>query len=451
MEKTTGRIAAFAAELRYEDLPQEVVHGAKQRLIDTIACGMGALDCEVAGIGRRIAAPSAPAPWQGRVLGSGDRMSAQDAAFVNSCLTRYLDFNDTWPGGHPSDGIGGLLALADHPDVTPRRFLSGIVVLYEIAVRTATGAKLREIGWDQGFNTAVSIAAAAGHMLGLSVDKIAHAVSIAAVTNNHLRATRAGNLSMWKGAAAGFAARNGVYTAQLAAEGMTGPESPFEGRHGLKDQVYKDFQLAPLPNEGGDYITKLVRLKYWPVEYNAQIGVWAALELRQKMPLADLASVDIGTYWSAWHEIGSEPAKWDPKDRETADHSLPYIFAVTLRDGKVSVASFDHDAVLDPALRPLMARISVREDQEVQAAYPSTVGVKVKATDTSGKVLELYLKNPRGHEKNPMTEDETAAKFHLMADSVLGKGGADKALTALWTLETATSLGPVFDLLAKRG
>ncbi len=128
---------------------------------------------------------------------------------------------------------------------------------------------------------------------------------------------------------------------------MTGPEAPFEGRHGLWEQITDSFELEPFGVDGGDWTFPLIRLKYWPVEYNAQAGVWAALQLREKVAHADIARIDMATYWSAWHEIGSEPEKWNPTTRETADHSLPFIVARELVDGTITVKSFDKAAIPD--------------------------------------------------------------------------------------------------------
>jgi 2-methylcitrate dehydratase len=236
-------------------------------------------------------------------------------------MIRNLDFNDTWPGGHPSDCLGPLLALAEAAGADGRRLLTSMVVAYEIFARLSDAAQFRERGWDQGYAVGLSTAAGLGSLLGLSREQIGHGLAICAVGNVPLRATRAGQLSLWKGAATAYAARNGVFGLLLAAEGMTGPDRPIEGRHGLWEQVTGPFELAEFGARGGAFLTPNVRLKFWPVEYNGQAGVWAARELRSRLPLAEIEDISIGTYWSAWHEIGSEPEKWDPRTRETADHS----------------------------------------------------------------------------------------------------------------------------------
>jgi 2-methylcitrate dehydratase len=282
-------------------------------------------------------------------------------------------------------------------------------------------------------------------MLGLTKEQIAHAVAISMVGSIPLRATRAGVLSLWKGAATAFATRNGVFAALLAAEGMTGPEKPVEGRHGLWEQITGPFEYEIFPHDGGPWKMLGVRMKFWPVEYNAQIAVWAALDLRKRMRIEDIAGIDIATYWSAWHEIGSEPAKWDPRNRETADHSMPYCFARALVDGTISLSTFDEAAYLEPSLRPVMARISIHEDDEINAAFPATVGIRVTVTDTSGNRQVIDMKNPRGHEENQMTDEEIDVKFMSLAESRLSRDGAKRALSTWRSIETARTLTAPLD------
>ena len=273
-------------------------------------------------------------------------------------------------------------------------------------------------------------------------------MAIAAVANLPLRASRAGNLSLWKAAATPFAVRNATFAAVLAAEGMSGPEKPFEGRFGLWEQLTGPFEIQPYPDAGGEFLFKRwSRLKYWPVEYNAQISVWAARELRQRMAVEDIASVEISTYHQAWHEIASEPAKWDPQTRETADHSLPYIFARTLIDGGISVASFDEAKFSDPTIRPLMNRIAVRADDAFSKQFPTSVPVRVIATSNAGQQETIEMSNPLGHSENPMSDADIEAKFHGLADPVLGTPGAEAALDQLWKIDTVKTLTPALDAL----
>ena len=448
MDALTLQISRFAESFAHADLQQPLINAAKQRLIDTLACALGARSCEPVRIALSLSEGAVPLRWKGRVISFPERTTAESAAFINSVMSRYLDYNDTGPGSHPSDCIGGLIAIAEAVEADGKRLLAATIIAYEIIFRLAFGTKFRQKGWDQGFGTAVGTAAAAGHLLGLPQGRIAHAVAIAAVANVPLRASRAGQLSYWKAAATPFAVKNGIVAALLAAEGMTGPEQPFEGRFGLWEQITGPFQIEPFTTEGGNSMfQKWSRLKYWPVEYNAQIGVWAARKIRARLPLEQIASITIDTYHQAWHEIASEEAKWNPQTRETADHSLPYIFARTLVDGAITVNSFDEAAYLDASLRPLMAKITVRADEKMSTQFPASVPIRVEAVAKSGEHITVELTNPKGHDENPMDNADIDDKFRSLCEPVLGRQRVTEALNAWWNIGSSKTLTPALDLL----
>jgi 2-methylcitrate dehydratase len=421
MDNLTRQIADFAADLSYETLSENVVAAATRFLADSLACAIAAHDCAPARMGPRLARGASPERIAGRIICHGERSTAESAAFVNTAMIRNLDFNDEYPGGHPSDCLGAFLAVAESAAADGPRLLSAMVIAYELFLRLSDATGLRYKGWDQGFAVGIATAAGIGHLLRLSHRQIGEAVAITTVANVPMRNTRAGELSLWKGTATAFATRNGLFATLLASEGMTGPDRPFEGKHGLWDLITGPFKLEELPTRGGPYRAPEVRLKYWPVEYNGQLPVWAALELRRQVDWRELTKIEIGTYTFCFTEIGSEPEKWDPQTRETADHSLPYMFAKALIDGTITLATFEESAYRDPSLRPLMAKIRVYLDPEVDSMYPKTISMKIKATTKDGRCIELWPRDPLGHVRNPMKDEHVRAKFVQSVEPVFGK------------------------------
>lgn len=452
MDNLTRQIADFAVELSYDQLPDEVIAAATRFLVDTLACAIAARDCDQAGMGLRLARGAVPDRYPGRILLHGARSTAESAAFVNTAMIRNLDFNDQYPGGHPSDCLGAFLAVAESPKADGRGLILSLVIAYELCVRLSDATGLRYKGWDQGFAIGIATAAGTGRLLGLSARQVSEAIAIITVANIPMRNTRAGELSHWKGAATSFATRNGMFATLLAGEGMTGPDRPFEGKHGLWDLITGPFELQPLPNRGGPFRSPDVQVKFWPVEYNAQLPVWAALELRSKVDWRDLADIEIGTYQFALTEIGGEPEKWDPKTRETADHSMPYIFAKALVDGTITVAAFEESAYRDAALRPLMAKIRIHIDDEVNALYPKVVSMKVKATAKDGRTVTIFPRDPLGHTNKPMKDDDVRAKFHQTVEPVFGKERASIVLDRWWKIKdaSASELSDALNLLDMR-
>jgi 2-methylcitrate dehydratase len=447
MDNLTRQIANFAFELKYDQLPPHVVAAATRYLVDTLTCAIAAHDCASAQIGLRLARGALPERYPGRIICHGEGSTAESAAFVNTAMIRNLDFNDEYPGGHPSDCLGAFLAVAEAAKADGRKLIESLVIAYELFIRLSDSTGLRYKGWDQGFAIGVGVAAGVGHLLNLSREQLAQAIAIITVANVPMRNTRAGELSLWKGAATAFAARNGVFAALLAGEGMTGADKPFEGKHGLWDLITRPFELQPLPTEGGLYRAPDTRLKYWPVEYNGQLPVWAALELREKVDRQQLTDIEIGVYTFCFTEIGSEPEKWDPGTRETADHSLPYIFAKTLVDGTITLAAFEESAYRDATLRPLMNKIHVYLDPDVDELYPTTISLKIKATTSTGRLIELWPRDPVGHPNKPMTDEDVKKKFAQTVEPVYGKIKTAEVLKRWWAVKDATS-ADVIELLA---
>jgi 2-methylcitrate dehydratase len=445
MDSVTRQLADYAASLTFDAIDEASVHAAVQRLIDSLGCALGAHDCEEAAIGRRVAAGQGAGTYAGRVLLHGGMLPAESAAFVNTAMIRNLDFNDRYPGGHPSDCLGALLALAGARPTSGRQMIAAMIVIYEIFARLSDSAKLSRRGWDQGYAIAVSTAAGICNLLGLSHAETANALGIAATSNLPLRVTRSGELTPWKNAATAFAVRNGLFAAFLAAEGMTGPGHPFDGRNGLFENVTGPFELAPFPNVGGPALTPRVQLKYWPIETNGQPVVWAALELREKIAADQAQSIECFTSKFTWFEIGSEPEKWDPQTRETADHSLPYIFARAFVSGPLTPASFHEDAVLDPALRPLMTKIKVIVDEEIERVLAEKVVLRVTITARDGTQHHSEVVNPLGHPDNPMRDAHIEEKFRRLADPVFGAERAARVLASWWRVAQAEDVRPLLD------
>ena len=194
-------IATFANTLTFRDLSAAAVQASKERMLDAIACGIAAHDCDTAAVGRSLAGGASRPEWAGRLLGSKKLAAADAAAFVNTCMIRNLDLNDIIQGGHPSDGLGALLAVAPQVGASGERLITAMVVMYEIIIRLQRAARIREKGWDQGYALGVGLAAALANLMGLGREATLNAIAITGVGNVPMRATRAGQLSMWKGAA----------------------------------------------------------------------------------------------------------------------------------------------------------------------------------------------------------------------------------------------------------
>jgi 2-methylcitrate dehydratase len=434
-----GRLASFAAGLRFEDLPATVVHEVKRRVIDSMGCALGAWRAEPCEIARRVASTMS-AERGAHLLGTRWIVPPDWAAFANGCLVRYLDYNDTYLSkepAHPSDNIPAALAAAEAAGANGRTLITAIVLAYEVQCRLCDAASLRSRGWDHVTYGAFSTALAAGKVMGLDAERMRHAVNLAGVSSAALRQSRVGELSHWKGCAFANAARYGVFSAMLAREGMTGPAPIFEGDKGFEKLVSGPIDLADLAGDG--FMILRTSIKFWPAEYHAQSAIGAAMKLREgKFRLDEIEAVIIESHDAAVDIIGSEPEKWRPTSRETADHSLPYMTAAALMDGEVTGRQFELLRYTDPELLALVRRVEVRRSAELSALYPQAVSNVVTLRLRDGCMLSERVDYPRGHANNPMTDEEVELKFHAQADPMLGRDRAAKLLQWLWRLEEAT-------------
>ena len=329
MDKIEERLTSFVSSLRFRDIEPPVLHTSS---------GASSI---------RSAARWAPFMLRHpdrekyRIKSGKQRESGSDrdgckeftdlAAFANTAMIRCLDLNDDYfgkDGPHPSDTIGAVLAVGDSTQADGKTVVNAIAVAYEVLCSFADAAGLRERGWDYVTFTAIAAALGAGKVLNLPEEKLRHCLSLAAVCNSALGQTRLGELSMWKGLASANACRNGVFAAMLAADGVTGPGFCFEGKNGLTSQVTGPLELSGLgkqPLRAG-----IVYLKSWPVFYSAQASVQAALALRKIVSPREIKSVTIESYQRLLGRGATDPEKWTPKSRETADHSVPFCVAAAL-------------------------------------------------------------------------------------------------------------------------
>lgn len=446
MDQSIERIAAYAQAFNYGMLDADAVHQCKRRLIDALGCALAASAAEPCRIARDLAMRVTQESGA-LIFGTSHRTLPELATFANGSMIRYLDGNDTLPGGggHPSDVMASVLAAADISGASGRETIAAIALAYEVFYAFYHGVRMRDHGMDHVLYSAVASAVGAGKLLGLNHAQMGNAVSLAVTPNLALHATRRGDLSMWKGSAAANASRNGMFAALMAAAGMTGPANAIEGSHGLRELVGK-FELGALTAASGFAVTRS-NIKLFLSEYHSQAPISVALELAGKVRPDDIESVAIHTYWFAWSEIGSEPEKWHPTTRESADHSLPFIIAAVLIDGEFSDAIFSAERLLDPRVHAMADRIEVKEDTEFTARFPAFIPSRIEVRTRAGKVFTGSTDYPRGHVKNPMTDAEIGAKFTSLAGRFLDATQCEAVLGKAWKLEEAANVRGLLEAL----
>jgi 2-methylcitrate dehydratase len=449
-EPLADRLAEYAGQLRFEDLPARAVHEVKRRLIDSLGVAVAAQDSDAYLLARRCALRVLGQPSAG--LFGGGRTSAEWATFVNGLLIGNLDYNDAYvfhEVAHPSDNLAAVLAVGEIAGADGRELITATVLAYETHCRLCGAASLRVNGWDEVGYGAISSCLAAAKLLRLDPLRMIHAIAIAATCSNALRQTRIGQLSMWAGCASANAARNGVFASLLAAEGVRGPAPIFEGERGFMTLLTGAFELPALGGDGGGFMIVETHLRAWPADYHAQTAIDAALYLREGInDVEQVESIDIHTCSAAAGLIAGDPEKWRPLTRETAGHSLPYCTAVALTDGEVTPMQFAPDRFSDEKLLDLVARTQVHDDPVLSERYPVGIPNRVAVNLTDGNRLMCEVEFPRGHAHNPMTDADLEQKFRKLVEPRLGKERSDAILAACWDLDRMKTPTDLLDLMA---
>ena len=440
-------MAQWANALKYDQLPAGTVHEVKRRVIDSLATTLGAYHSHPARIVREKAMAVSDAKAKATVWGTPHRTLPELATFANGAMVRYLDYNDTYLSlepAHPSDNLSAAVAVTQQTGKSGKDLILATVIGYEIQCRLCDAASLRAGGWDHVTYGAISSALLSAKLWGLSEDQMEHALGLAGVCNITTRQTRTGQISDWKACAFSNAARNGVFAADLARRGLTGPHEIFEGPKGLMKQLNIPGVKNVILGRDGDFMIDKTYIKYWPAEYHSQSAIDACLQLRPKLAGKRIESIDIKSFEAAVSIIGSEPEKLRPTSRETADHSLFYCCAAALVDGDVTLATFDEHRLTDPKLLDLIDRTKIAEDAKLNHGYPEGIPNDITISCADGTMVNKRVDFPRGHAKNPMTDEEVVAKFHRMAKGVVSDNAAAEVLDRAWHLDTLKDVTPLF-------
>lgn len=450
MATLAQRLAEKAQSLSFENLSPQVVHEVKRRILDSIGCALGAWKSRPGKIARQVAQGISVTNGAG-LLGSKHRTTPDLATFANGALIRYLDFNDTYLSlepAHPSDNIPAALAVGQVTGSSGKQIIAAITLGYEVQCRMCDAASLRKHGWDHVYYGALSSGLLAAKLYGLSAEQMVHTLGLAGVCNFATRQTRTGQLSDWKACAFSNAARNAVFAAYLAKQGMTGPNEIFEGPKGLFKMVTGPFD-PKWASGADDWMIRKTYIKYWPAEYHSQSAIDAALQLRpQVSDVNDIQDIVIESFEAAVSIIGSEPEKWRPTSRETADHSMGFCVACALIDGDVTRASFSDEKIRNPEVLGLLDKIKIVETDDCNKGYPEGIPNNMVITLKGGKKVAKKVTYPRGHAGNPMTDDEVVRKFKGLSNGVVSDATQQRIIEQCMDFERIKAVSDLLEFEA---
>lgn len=453
MDKYTNLFSSYVLGVK-EFLP-EAIHEVKRRILDSFGVMYLAFSEDTPKAARRYAY-NFGLNNGASLFGINFQTTPQIAAFANGVLVRYFDFNDTYLSKeplHPSDLIPGLIAASDFYHLDGKKLIESIAIAYEISVNLCDAASLRKHRWDHVNYIAIGEVCGLGRLLGLKKEEIEQAISIAIVPNASMRQTRAGELSMWKAAAAANSVRNAFFAVLQAQSGMNGPYEPFVGEMGffkqlLEGESFDDSAFNTLFKQEPPNRILDTYIKFYPVEYHAQSAVDIVKELSVYVESPnDIDFITIETFKAAYEIIAKDKEKWEPKTRETADHSLQYITVVGLLDGDITKHSFSKEKLSDPVIKEILkSRVELNENDELTKGYPDGIPNRITLKTKRGSYTR-EVKYPRGHAKNPMTDQEVIKKFKECSEGILTQLQQEDIIDAIMHIEKFNQLSDLNKLL----
>jgi 2-methylcitrate dehydratase len=460
MERTTvQRLAQWVLDFNPSEISPTAVQLMKHSVLDSLGCAFATLgETCVEGIVK--VANSIGGTPQASIIGGG-KAPVGTAALVNGALVRAIDFNDhlAWDpndrfklGGHPSDNLPALLAIAEWRDLSGANLLAGLLIGYEVYGRIYRLFS-PERPWDHTTAFGFSVPAAVARLLGLDASRAANAIAISAAQSASLGVVRRGQLSHSKFLASALVAERGVQAALLAEVGVTGPMTVFEDVRGVVSAIFgtSDGLEAIHAPFAGHHMVEGVTLKSYPGMDTSQAAVEAALKAgeRRKLGANDIAGLRlIMNDHPMTIQQANDLDRRTPSSRETADHSFYYLVAVALLDGELTPRQFSDGRWFDPEVRELMSRIEICIDPTWKMKAPGGFPCTVVLSTTDGVTRTVEVPFACGHPHNRMTCEQVVEKFRRCAEGRLEPRRAETIVAMVDGLDQLRSVRDLAKLLA---
>jgi 2-methylcitrate dehydratase len=452
-ETVTAKMAHWAAELDYKHLSQDAIYQAKRFLLDSVGCALGGYQQHDVKIALEVLEEIA-GRGSSTVIGTGKRIDPVSASLANALMIRCMDYNDIYwkqDPSHPSDVFPAALACCERAKSDGKELIVGLVLGHEFEMRFCEAAfpGIRERGWHHATLTAFVSPIVAGRALHLGWEQIQHAVGISASRHATLGAVTAGKLTMMKNTVDPMATQSGVLAALMAEKGYTGPERAVDGKEGLTHCLGPEWKLNILTDGLGESwrITQC-GMKAFPTEALTHAPISAVLDLVKSNDLkpGQVMKIQIRSLARA-ADILSDPSKYDPRTKETADHSLPYVIAAALAERQVTPVQFTIKKIMDPTIRAQLKKVEVVADPEIEKVFPALQRVIVNITTSDGSSYSKQLDYPKGDPRNPLSDVEIEEKFSALAEGVLSPNAQKKLKDAIWNLDKIGSVSKLMALM----
>ena len=433
-------LAKYAARATFADLSAESRKQLPIHILDSLGCCIAALGAGPIQACREQVTEfggTGPSPLIG-----GGQANPIYAAFWHTVLVRYVDFMDNFLAQtetcHTADNFGVALTIAEYVGGSGKDLMLGVALGYTVQSRFVDHADFMTSGFDHTSQLAFSHNAAAGRLMGLSEQQIAHAIAMAAVSDASFAVVRAKPLSQWKGLASAQSALGAMNALFLARRGVEGPLQVIEGPMGI-DHLLRMKINIDWNKEGYEGVVESTIKKYNSM-IHTQSAVYCMVELvkQNKIDPAKVVSIEADVFQLAYDFAGGGLYGTDKviRTKEQADHSLPYLLAVSLLDGDVQPAQFKPDRIVKPDVQALLKKVSVRPNHEYTEEYPAKMLAKITVRLQDGKVIEHEVQDYPGLASRPFTWEDSVEKFDRLVTGRADKGLSEEIKDAVRSLES---------------
>ena len=447
-----ARLARFSAPLRFDSLPEPVVHQAQRCLLDTTGAMLAGSRLSLAGqAGRRMAEKLAERGDSG-VAGSTMSRSPMTAALVNGMASHALELDDGSKHAtyHPGASIvPAALALGQAKRISGRKLVEAVVAGYEVSLRIGTA--INPGHYLRGFHPTGTIAtfgttAAAAKILALDAETTVNALGLAGSLASGINQYEIDG-SISKHLHPGNAARNGILAAMLADEGMTGPDEILEGRLGFFHCFAPDGADPAVVTDGLGEDWNFLRIYFKP--WCSCRYVHYAIEATQKdLAQRPLRPDEIGSIVVRTHRNAKQGS--DIPDYRSPLHarlSIQYGIASIIVRGRAGLGEYEDDAIADPEVRRVSDLVRIEVDEEIQKLYPNPRSMVVEIRDLSGAGVSSRIDHAKGDPENPMTDDELRAKFRDVTAGVVDEARAERIIAAAMDIRKCADVSHYASLL----
>jgi 2-methylcitrate dehydratase PrpD len=449
----TQVLSEYIAKVNFSDLPPEVVQKAKGIVLDTLGCAIAGYTLAshefhwIYDLAKEMGGNPESTVWL-----AGMKTSCPQAALVNGTLVHTVDFDDTHMGSIAHLGapvVSSALAMGEKTGADGPSVLTALVLAYEVAGRIGRAIMPSHYKYWHPTGTLGTIASAvaASKLMNLPPDRTEQALGLAADGASGLRyCIDFGDFS--KSLHPGFSAWKGILSALVIGKGATGPKGLLEYKSGFCEAYSDEPAMKHLTEDlGSSYEVLTDSLKAFPTILCSHTPIQGTVQLMKarNLRLEDVDAIHLRVTPTA----PGQGMNYSPDSPLSARLSIPYCVSRAAADGYVAMDQFQDEKIKEPRVQSFMKRVTLESVPAFNEKYPGTLAAELEIRTKDGKRYQGESIYPKGHPRNPMTEEEIQEKFRRLALNTLSRTQIDRIVETVFRLDKLKSAGELVGTLVK--